>query len=225
MNTEEIKKRLGEKAVSFVKEGMTVGLGTGSSAKCFIDSLAKEVKNGLNIRAVSSSKRSFEQAKNLGIPVFPLEEVDLVDLTIDGADEVDPHKNLIKGAGGAHIREKVLASFSKSFLVIVDNTKLVKNLGDKKPLPVEIVAFGKNATKDLIEKLSLQGDFRKTSDGALFVTDNGGYLIDLDVKGKDLDTVHKNLLAIPGVVDTGYFKNLANGVLVGYEDGRISLLD
>lgn len=221
----EIKALLGREAALMAQDGMLVGLGTGSTADCLIDSLITRCKNGLKINAVSSSLRSLERAQKGGIPVWNMDEVTDIDLTIDGADEVDPEKNLIKGKGGALLREKILASTSRKMVVIVDEGKLVKKLG-MSGLPVEILAFGYKATINKIEKLGFQGALRKKAEGSVYFSDNGNYIFDIQPKAAFVNPkeVENSLIQIPGVIDTGFFFKMASEVLVGYSDGRIEFL-
>lgn len=219
----EIKQAVGQKAASLVKEGMIVGLGTGSTAAFFIESLIEHVKEGLKITAVSSSIRSSEMAKNGGIPVIGMNEVTKIDLTVDGADEIDPLNRLIKGAGGALVREKILASTSEQMVVIADESKLVSHLG-KCGLPVEILPFGYKATIDKLVRLGYTGTLRKNpKDTSLYITDNGNYIFDIHSPDSFLHPEEDNarIINIPGVVDTGFFFNLATSVLVGYSDGTV----
>lgn len=218
---DEIKKRLGEEAATLVEEGMLVGLGSGSTARCFIESLGKRCQKGLRIQAVSSSIQSLELAQSVGIPTKEMEGVTSVDLTIDGADEVDPQMRMIKGGGGAHVREKILASTSKKMVVIIDETKRVSVLG-KCGLPVEIIPFGHSATIAKLHRIGFDGKIRQ-KEGVPFVTDNGNLLY--DITSPELfphpEEVHELIIAIPGVVDTGFFFHLATSLLIGYAEGRI----
>ncbi len=222
MSTEAIKKAVGYKAAEFVENGMTVGLGTGSTAFFFIEKLIQRCQSGLKIRAVASSDRSLQQAKDGKIPLIDIDTVTAIDLTVDGADQIDPQKRMIKGGGGAHVREKIVASMSKEMIVIVDESKLVPELGRCK-LPVEIIPFAKRAIMHHIEKAGFRGEFRKTKDGGLFVTDNGNNLIDIHLDGerKNPEADHETLIHIPGIVDTGFFFNLAGRVIVGFADGQV----
>lgn len=216
MNQKEIKKALGAKAAQLVEEGMLVGLGSGSTSACFIESLGLRCQNGLKITAVSSSIASMELAKRFGIPVLDMEKVTSIDLTIDGADEIDPQKRLIKGGGGAHVREKIVASSSKKMVVIADETKLVQVLGNF-GLPVEILPFGARATAHKLQALGYEGKWRPG------LTDNGNLLYDIHTPKLFLspEKMHEQIIHTPGVVDTGFFFNLATTLLIGYADGRI----
>ena len=214
---DEIKKALGEKAASLVEEGMLIGLGSGTTAIHFIDSLIKRCQSGLKIRAVSSSIKSQEQARAGGIEVLDMNKVTSIDLTIDGADEIDPQNRMIKGGGGAHVREKIVASTSKQMIVIVDESKLVEKLGAF-GLPVEILPFGIKATLHKLENLGYKGKVREG-----FTTDNGNILWDIHTPQffdkPEID--HDRILKTPGVVDTGFFLNVPVKVLVGYANGKV----
>ena len=222
MSAEAIKKAVGYKAAELVENGMRVGLGTGSTAYYFIERLIQKCKEGLKIHAIASSEKSYSQAKQGGIPMLDIEKVTMLDLTVDGADEIDPQKRMIKGGGGAHVREKIVASMSREMIVIVDESKLVKALGKCK-LPVEVLPFAKNAIFDHIEKASYRGEFRKAANGEPFITDNGNLLIDIhfDTLRTHPEQDHETLIHIPGVVDTGFFFNLAGRIIVGFADGQV----
>lgn len=220
---EAIKRNLGKYAANLVKEGMLVGLGTGSTAVCFIESLSQRCQSGLNIKAVSSSKRSAEQAKAGGIDVIDMDTVTSIDLTVDGADEVDKNNRLIKGGGGALTREKIVASTSKKVVIIVDESKLVDILG-KFGVPLEILPFGYKATEAKIQKFGYEGKRRKNRDGTVFVTDNGNYIYDIHTPKQfpKPEQAHDALIQIPGVVETGFFFNLPLEVIVGYSNQTVS---
>lgn len=219
---QEIKRAVGYKAAELIHPGMRVGLGTGSTAFFFIERLAQRCREGLRIEAVASSQRSFEQATREGIPLIDINTLNELDLTVDGADEIDPQKRLIKGGGGALLREKIVANMSKELIIIVDESKCVPALGRIK-LPVEVVPFAKHATLHHIQKAGYQATFRRTPQGTLYVTDNGNLIVDIhfsalrDAPEKD----HEILLHIPGVVDTGFFFNLVSRTLIGFFDGQV----
>jgi len=224
MHREEVKRAIGKTAADLIENGMIVGLGTGSTAACFIDSLIERCKRGLHIKAVSSSHRSLEQAEKGGIPIYDINEVPRIDITVDGADEIDPKKRMIKGAGGAHVREKILASASNEMIVIVDESKLVDRLGRGK-LPVEILFFGSPSTKAKLESLGYRGKWRTSPDGSLFITDNGNIILDIEFDSPPLnpEQEHARIIHVPGVIDTGFFFHLAGRVIIGYTDGRIEI--
>jgi len=221
MNAKQIAA---EHAVRYIQNGMTIGIGTGSTSVFAIEEIGKRVQEGLSIKAVASSTRSEELAKNAGIKLVAFSEIKTIDLYIDGADEVDAELNLIKGGGGALLREKIIAFNSKEFIVIVDSTKLVQQLG-KFHLPVEVVPFAVELTIQQLQKLGCTTAIRRTN-GNLFVTDNGNFIIDCDfkqiAKPEELQYV---INAIPGVVEHGLFPNpMVNRVVVGYENGKIQII-
>lgn len=223
LTQDEIKKRVGQKAASLVEEGMLVGLGTGSTASCFIDSLIERCREGLKITAVSSSQRSLQQARAGGIHTMDFNQFATLDLTVDGTDEIDPQNRMIKGGGGALVREKILATSSRQVVVIADEGKLVSVLG-KCPLPVEIIPFGIRATLAKIQAMGYQGNMRTNPDGTFYVTDNGNYILDIFSPGgfAKPEEDHERLIHQPGVVDTGFFFNLPLRLLVGRKDGTVS---
>lgn len=219
------KQLAAEHAVNFVKEGMTVGLGTGSTSAFAIEAIGKKVKEGLSIKAVASSVRSEELATNSGIQLIPFSEVESIDIYIDGADEVDKELNLIKGGGAALLREKILAFNSKAFFVIVDSSKLVQHLG-KFLLPVEIVPFAMELTLKQIQKTGCTTSVRM-KDNAPLVTDNGNLIIDCDFrKIEEVEKVNHLINNIPGAVENGLFLNsIVSKVVVGYESGEVKILN
>lgn len=225
MTIEEAKKAAGHKAAEFIEKGMIVGLGTGTTAFYFIESLIKRCKEGLKIQAVSSSRASAEIAKKGGIEILDINSIPRVDITVDGADEIDPKKRMIKGGGGAHVREKILASSSNEMVVIVDESKLVMSVGHAK-LPVEIIFYGSPATRVKIEDFGYRGKWRMNEDGTLYITENGNLLFDIqfDTPPMAPEQHHDQLIRIPGVVDTGFFFNLAGRVVVGYQNGTTKTL-
>ncbi|NWG29510.1 MAG: ribose-5-phosphate isomerase RpiA [Ignavibacteriaceae bacterium] len=208
------KQMAAEYAVNYIEDGMIVGLGTGSTVAFMLNKLSQRVKAGLNIKAVSTSAVTTKLATSLGIKISMLSEVEEIDLTIDGADEVDKNLNGIKGGGGALLYEKIIAFNSKRNIWIVDSTKLVKTLG-KFPLPVEVVQFG---STHLCVKLESQG-YRPTfrlSGTKRFITDNNNYIIDLKMdKIEDPLGLDTKLKKFPGVVETGLFCNVADIVIAG----------
>ncbi len=219
------KKMVGEKAADLVEEGMTVGLGTGSTAHWAIRKLGERVKEGLGITAIATSKESESLAKELKIPLVSFGEIDQIDLTIDGADEVDPNLNLIKGGGGALLREKIIAAASEKVIIIVDETKLVKQFGAF-PLPVEVVPFGVESTKAKVEKLGFTAKIRMTEENNRFITDNGNLILDCAFdRIENPEKISQDLNGIPGVVENGLFIQLASTVYVGYGNGEIKSFD
>ena len=230
MDSLELKKAAAAKAVEFVKDGMKLGIGTGSTANEFIRLLAERVKAGLHITGVATSKRSEKLCRDLGIPVATLDETPHLDLDIDGADEIDPHLALIKGGGGALLREKIVAFASSQMLVIADSSKLVKTLGAF-PLPIEINPFGLEATKEAIikvaDRLELPANIKlRVRDGKTFVTDGGHFILDASFgRISDPERLSKALFSIPGVVEHGLFLNLAKKSVVAMANGEIKVLE
>jgi ribose 5-phosphate isomerase A len=222
MNAKQIAA---EHAVQSVKNGMTVGLGTGSTSGFAIDAIGKKVKEGFSIKAVASSLRSEELAKKNGITLIPFAEVETIDVYIDGADEVDGRLNLIKGGGGALLREKILAFNSKEFHVIVDSTKLVDYLGAFL-LPVEIVPFAMELTLKQLQKFGCTTSMRMENNQP-YRTDNGNVIIDCNFKKiEEVEKLHYALNAIPGVVENGLFTNsIVKKIIVGYESGEVKVIN
>ena len=211
------KKAAAEKAVEFIESGMLVGLGTGSTVKFMIESLAKKIKNGLDIKTISTSNATSRFAESLGITVLNFSDVDEIDLTIDGADEVDPNLNGIKGGGGALLNEKIVASSSKKNIWMVDSTKRVEQLG-KFPLPIEVVPFGANHTFNKLLSLGYNPKFR-SADGNNYVTDGNHFIIDLQLnKIEKPEKLNNKLLLIPGVVETGLFLEICDMLIISAED-------
>lgn len=219
----EIKRMLGAKAAMFVQDGMCVGLGTGSTATYFIESLIERVRVGLSISAVASSNASLKQAQKGGIPTSDFSQITSIDLTVDGADEVDPQKRLIKGKGGALTREKIVAAASKRTLIIVDASKMVQTLG-RVGLPIEILPFGYRFTLQHLQKAGYEGTLRLQGTTP-YVTDNGNYIYDIHTPQcfNNPEASHHSIIEIPGVIETGFFFNLASSILIGYPNGVIEL--
>ena len=218
-----LKKAVGVKAAEFVKDGMIVGLGTGSTAYYFVEEIGRRVKEeGLQVTCVTTSSVTYDQAKSLGITLKAIDEVPYVDLTVDGADEFDPNLNGIKGGGGALLMEKIVAANSKDCFWIVDETKQVETLGAFK-LPVEVVTYGADNLFRQFEEKGYAPAFRM-SDGKRFVTDMQNYIIDLDLKKiDDAYALAKELKLTVGVVEHGLFLDRVSKVLVGRESGVVIL--
>ncbi|MGP4038894.1 ribose-5-phosphate isomerase RpiA [Gracilibacillus sp. D59] len=217
------KKLAGEKAVEYVKEGMILGLGTGSTVYWSLLKLAEMVKKGLDIKGVPTSQNTEKLAIELGIPLVSLSSINQVDLTIDGADEVNPNFELIKGGGGALLREKMVASISQSFIIVVDETKYVTNLGEF-PLPVEIVPFSWELTSKQIGALGCEPKLR-SKNNTPFITDNGNYILDCYFeKIQDASKLNATLNMIPGVVENGLFVHLADTIVIGKRNGSVDIL-
>ncbi len=224
MNAKEVA---GIKAASYVESGMIVGLGTGSTAEYAIRALGKRIGEGLNITAVSTSTASTRLAEEVGIDLASLEDEPVVDLTIDGADEVNPQLDLIKGLGGALLREKIVASATTRQIIIIDPSKLVDQLGTQAPLPVEVVPFAwPLILRALIEK-NLRPTLRKKADGEVFETDNGNFIIDCGFPQGIADATESErwINDLPGVVENGLFVGLTHIVVVGHEDGSCRLIE
>lgn len=220
MSQENAKRSAAGAAAKLVEPNMVIGLGTGSTAREFIQALSQKCKSGLKIQAVASSQDSAQLASQLNIPLLDINDVSHIDLTVDGADEVDPQFRMIKGGGGAHVREKILASSSNRICILVDPSKLVEKLG-KRPLPVEVIPYGSPATRQKIEQIGLKGAWRQKKDGSLWITENGNYLFDIHFDTPPLfpEEVDLKLRLIPGVVDTGFFFHLVDVLIIGHSDG------
>lgn len=220
----DMKKLAAEKAVEEVKDNTVVGLGTGSTAYWAIQKLGERVKEGLRITAVATSQQSEDLAKELGIPIVPFSDIESIDVTIDGADEVDKHKNLIKGGGGALLREKIVAYHTKKYLVIVDEKKMVTHLG-RFPLPVEVLPFAVDLTVKRLKRFSQSVQIRQ-KEGKEYITDNGNLIADIHLF-PIVDPEHMNeaLHQIPGVIETGLFlQKMVSLVFVGKSDGKVEIL-
>ncbi|MBT8416359.1 MAG: ribose-5-phosphate isomerase RpiA [Silicimonas sp.] len=221
-----------KRAAAFVEEGMQVGLGTGSTAAWLVKCLAERMKSeGLKFTGVPTSTTTAELATELGVPITTLDEARWLDLTIDGADEYDRELNLIKGGGGALLQEKIVATASDRMIVITDATKKVETLGAF-PLPVEVVPFGMNTTKRLLEEMleglevmGNTGKFRVKGD-QLFVTDEGNHIIDLHLgrigNARQLSLI---LNQVPGVVENGLFIDICDVIVTGHGDGKVEVRD
>jgi ribose 5-phosphate isomerase A len=221
MSIEIAKQAAGQKAATFIQDGMIVGLGTGSTSAYFIQAL---IEKKLKIQTVASSIRSEEMAKKGGLSVLKINDAPHIDITVDGADEIDSQKRMIKGGGGAHVREKILAVSSRKMVVIIDESKLVSSLGNTK-LPVEILQYGALFTQKKIKTLGFQGSWRKDAQGKLWITDNDNWIFDIVFQTPltHPEQVHANLLSIPGVIDTGFFFNIASEVIIGKADGTVTI--
>jgi ribose 5-phosphate isomerase A len=220
---EEMKKQAAEKAVQFIEEGMTIGLGTGSTVEFALKKIGELVKGGLKISAIPTSLKTKRMASELKIPLIELDDHTEIDITIDGADEVDSNLNLIKGGGGALTREKIIAYHSKKVIIIVDETKIVKGLGCDCVLPVEVTKFAWPATKKVLEGLGCTTELRKIMN-EVFITDNQNYIIDCDFgKIADPEALEKEINNIPGVLENGLFIGLADEVIVGSKQGMMTL--
>ncbi|MFZ0814846.1 MAG: ribose-5-phosphate isomerase RpiA [Candidatus Sulfotelmatobacter sp.] len=214
MANDQEKEAASRASLRFVKDGQIVGMGTGSTAAYFIQLLGEQVKNGLRIRGIPTSDRSREMAAELGIPLTTLDECQEIDVTVDGADEVDPQLRLIKGGGGALLREKIVASATKQLVIVADATKQVPVLG-KFPLPVEVIKFAQALVAKKIRALGAAVELRRNADGKLFLTDEDNYILDCRFgKIPDAEDLARHLSDMPGVVEHGLFIGMASVVLV-----------
>ena len=218
---DQLKQKAAEAAVALVEDGMVLGLGTGSTAKLAVDVLGARVRDGLRVIGVPTSEFTAAQARGLGIPLSTIDEHPEVDLTIDGADEVETGSlHLIKGRGGALLREKIVASASRRLAIIVDESKIVDRLGSRFALPVEVIPFGWPAAARRIEILGAKITLRTGADGKTFVTDGGHYIVDCAfgpmASPADVD---RELNSIVGVVEHGLFLKMATQLIVAGRDG------
>jgi ribose 5-phosphate isomerase A len=218
------KQLAAEKAVSFLENGMTIGLGTGSTAYWAIEKIGEKVKNeGWKIKAIATSVRSEEQARGLGIPIVDFSTIQSIDVTIDGADETDENLQLIKGGGGALLREKIVATNSKQMIVVADESKWVKILG-RFPLPVEVVHFGWERTFEKLQLLGCEAK-RRMNGTEPYLTDNGNYIVDCSFgEIKDAPALHESVNAITGVVDNGLFIRIASKLILGFNNGETRVI-
>ena len=223
-----MKKLVAEEAVNrYVKDGMNVGLGTGSTAYFAIKRIGELVAEGYNLTCVATSVQSEDLARECGIKVVDLDEIDHLDVTIDGADEVDPKMQLIKGLGGALLREKIVAAATVKEIIIADESKIVEQLGTKAPLPVEVLQFGHKHTKFALEQQGCKAELRM-KDGKVFVTDGGNYIYDCRFENGIANPffLESRIDVIPGVVENGLLLNTAYDALISKQDGSIeSMMD
>lgn len=215
----EAKRRAAREAADLVESGMVVGLGTGSTAALFVEELGRRLGEGAltDIVGIPTSKTTHQQAALLGVPIGMPDEFPEIDLTVDGADEVDPDGNLIKGLGGALLREKIVAVASRRLVIVVDESKRVKRLGLRAPLPVEVVQFGARAHYGFFQELGARPEARLDKDGSVFVSDEGHYIVDLKFPSglPDPAQLQATLRARPGIVETGLFLGLQPTVIWG----------
>ena len=215
-----LKEVVGKEAVKYVEDGMIVGLGTGSTVFYFVHALAARVKEGLNIQMVSTSIQTVELAKSLGLNIKELEEINHIDLAVDGVDEIDKNFNAIKGGGAALFREKIVADIAKEVIWIYDESKDVEKLG-KFNLPVEILPFGYSHTVRKLTEAGLNPVIRK-KDGEILITDNHNYIADLHLGyGFDIEEVKEKLANIVGVVEHGLFLNMCKLCIKGTPEGAV----
>ncbi len=224
--SEELKRQAAAMALEEVRPGMRLGLGTGSTARHFVDLLGEKVAQGLDVICVPTSEATDRQARALNIALSDLDTLDRLDLTVDGADEIDPALNLIKGAGGALLREKIVAASSDAMIVIADDSKIVESLGGRFPLPIEVNPFGLGATQrsvtDVMASHAAEGQavLRLTADGKPYLTDGGHYILDAFFgRISRPEALSRDLLDIAGVVQHGLFLNLCSKAYVATPNG------
>lgn len=226
LSQEEIKKQVGIYAAGMVKTGTTIGLGTGSTVYWLIEELGKRVKQGLEIIIVPTSAQTAQLAEQADITVSNLDEVEKLSVTIDGADEIDPRGQLIKGGGGALLQEKIVAGASEKLIIIADSSKLVDQLG-KFPLPVEVITFGyRQAQQKIMETGFCRESVLRRKNGKIFITDHQHFILDCSCeKIDDAQALNTRFHLIPGVVETGLFTQMATKAIIGFDDGRIQEID
>ena len=218
MTTSNGKLLAATRAVDFIEDGMAVGLGTGTTATLFIQQLALRVAQGLHIRCVASSQASHDLAVSLAIPMTTFEADPVLDLAVDGADEVAPGLALIKGGGGALLREKIVASAARRFVVVVDSSKLVPRLGHF-PLPVEVIQMALPIVQHKLTVLGVRPSLRTSANGAPFITDEGNYILDCACNEiAQPEALAASIRAIIGVVEHGLFLGMATEALIGYDN-------
>lgn len=214
-------------AAEMVGAGARVGLGTGRAAAAFIDALGARAHTGLTVTCVSSSEVSAQQALALGLPLVDLDETSPLDITVDGADEVAPNLDMVKGRGGAFVRERIVAAASRRQVILVGPEKLVAALGEAGAIPVEIIPMGLGPCLRRLKQIGVRPELRRGADGTRpFVSDNGNLILDVRLATPLADTAaarafEAEVRSIPGVVDTGLFLGTAETVLVGHPDGRV----
>jgi len=214
MDADKAKELAAQRSLEFIEDGMVVGMGSGTTATHFIKLLGERVKQGLKVRGIASSKASEDLAVSLSIPVTDFHECPEIDVAIDGADELTHQLELIKGGGGALLREKIVASASKRFIIVADSRKLVNKLG-KFPLPVEVIQMASPLVAAKLQKLGLRTTVRKAASGAEYITDEGNLI--LDCEGGEIEDPYKladSIRQIVGVVEHGLFLDMANVALI-----------
>jgi len=206
-------------ALTFIEPGQVVGLGTGRAATAFVRALGARVAEGLEVVGVPTSEATATVARELGIPLASLDQVDTIDITFDGADEVDPALDLIKGYGGALVREKIVAASSRRLVILVGSEKCVPILGSRGKLPVEVLPFGEALCRKRLRQLDCQPVLRQGPQDRPYVTDNGNSILDCEIGPvRDAEALERAILAIPGVVGTGLFVGMADAVII--QEGR-----
>ena len=214
----EQKRIAGQKATEYIKDGMILGLGTGSTAYYMIKKVGELVQNGMNLKAVATSKSTENLAKELHIPLVEIDEIDKIDLCIDGVDEIDKDFNAIKGGGGALFREKIVANLANEVIWIMDDSKLVDSIGGF-PLPIEVLPYGYTQVIRKLKEYSFNPKIRM-KDSNIFVTDNGNYIVDLHIgKPMDITDIYNKVNGITGVLEIGLFINMCNRIIVATDRG------
>lgn len=215
---DEAKRRAADYAIDMVNSGQVIGLGTGSTAKFAIEGLGRRIREGLSIKGVPTSIGTEKLAREAGIPLVGLNEVLVIDITIDGADEVDPEFDMIKGGGGALTREKLVALASKHRVILVDESKLVSKLGQSRSLPVEVLPFAWAFSARNLSQLGCTPILRDAA-GLPFVTDNGNYILDCEFGAMaDPAILESRIKLLPGVIDSGLFIGIADTIVIGFDD-------
>lgn len=212
------KRIAGEKAAEYIKDGMILGLGTGSTAYYMIKKVGELVENGMNLKAVATSQSTENLAKKLNIPLVHIDEIERIDLCIDGVDEIDKDFNAIKGGGGALFREKIVATLANKVIWIMDESKLVDSIG-KFPLPIEVLPYGYTQVIKKLKEYSFNPTIRM-KDENIFITDNGNYIIDLHIrKPMNITDVYNKVNGITGVLEIGLFINMCTRIIIGTDSG------
>jgi ribose 5-phosphate isomerase A len=215
---DEAKRRAAEYAIELVKEGQIIGLGTGSTAKFAIEGIGRRVSQGLSIKAVPTSLATERMARDAGITLAGLNEVDSIDITLDGADEVDDDFNMIKGGGGALTREKLVALASKTRVILIDESKLVSKLGKSRSLPVEVLPFAWAFSARRLSDLGCEARLRE-QDRKPMLTDNGNYILDCAFGSiEDPPALESRIKLLPGVIESGLFIRIADTLVIGFDD-------
>jgi ribose 5-phosphate isomerase A len=220
------KRAAGTRAVDLIASGMRVGLGTGSTARCVAEEIAARLRDGRlsDVACVPTSERTRALAQSLAVPLTTLEDHPTLDIAIDGADEIDPSLDLIKGAGGALLREKIVAAAARHFVVVGDDSKRVQRLGEKAAVPVEVVRFGWKTHLPIIERLGGFAALRQSPAGDPFLTDEENYILDVRFEfAVDAREVNRSLRERPGVVETGFFLGMAGMAILGTDSGTLLL--
>jgi ribose 5-phosphate isomerase A len=219
MTQDEAKRMAARRALEFVEDGMLLGLGSGTTSRMFIQELGERVKQGLSVRGIATSIASRQLAESLSIPIITFDDSPVLDLAVDGADEVGPGLALIKGGGGALLREKIVASAARKFIVIADSSKLVYQLG-RFPLPVEVIQMALPVVARKLDAFGLNPKLRHRPDGAKFITDEGNFILDCSC-GEITDPAKTagDIRGIPGVVEHGLFLKMASFALIASDQG------